>query len=266
MIWILAGTGDGRQLAWRLEQQGWPVLASSVSEYGQVLLQESMQGRVLAGPMDVLAMEETIRGYGVRLVVDATHPYAMEVTRNIGQACRQAQVPWLRYERSSPGREEASLLQGVTWAADALAAARQAAAYPGGIFLATGSRTLDIFVRELCPRRLIVRVLPTVESLQACLQAGIRPDRIAALQGPFSVEVNRALLRHYDARVLVTKESGREGGFLDKLEAARQLEIPVIAIRRPVHGEGTVFTAVDDLLEFVAAFFGPDERREAPRG
>lgn len=251
MIWVLAGTRDGRHIARRLEQEGWPVLSSSVSEYGQLLLRESVQGETLSGPLNEASMTETIRQYGIHLVIDATHPYAVIATQNIERACRQENIPRVRFERESLYQEGSESFQNITWVDDAPAAARKAKKYPGGVFLATGSRTLEVFARELGPEKLIVRVLPTPESLQACQSAGICPKRIVALQGPFSAALNRELFYQHGARVLVTKESGKTGGFLEKLEAARQLGIPVIAIKRPECRAEEVFSRVDELVDFV---------------
>lgn len=256
MIWIVAGTWDGRQIALRLEEEGWPVLASSVTDYGQLLLQESLRGETLSGPLDAESMSRVIQQRSIRLVIDATHPYAIQATRNIQQACGQEGIPWVRFERESLyGEQGSDAFDRVTWAEDVLAAAQQARAYPGGIFLATGSRSLQTFARELGPEKLIARVLPTLESIQACQAAGINPGCIVALQGPFSVELNRELLRHYGARLLITKESGKAGGFLEKVEAAGQLQLPVIAIRRPGCDAQMTFSRVEELLSHVADLF-----------
>ncbi len=252
MIWVMAGTREGRQIAGCLEQEGWTVLASSVSGYGQLLLQESVRGETLSGPLNETSMIDIIRQYGIRLVVDATHPFAVKATENIRRACREEGIPWVRFERESLSRDNLDAFDHVTWARDAGDAAHLAKNYGEGIFLTTGSRTLDIFARVLGPEKLIVRVLPAMESLQACQRAGIRPNRILALQGPFSTALNRELLTHYGARVLVTKESGRVGGFPEKLDAARQLGLPVIAIRRPECQDQEVFCRIDRLVDYVS--------------
>ncbi len=261
MIWVMAGTREGRQIAGCLEQEGWRVLTSSVTEYGQFLLQENVRGETLSGPLNETSMIEIIRRHGTCLVIDATHPFAVKATENISRACQSEGIPYVRFERESLYRESSDdAFDHVTWADDAVDAARRAKRYGDGIFLTTGSRTLEIFARELGPEKLIVRVLPVVESLQACQRAGIHPDRILALQGPFSIALNRELLHHYGARVLVTKESGRVGGFPEKLDAARDLGLPVIAIRRPKSQVQGVFSRVDELVNSVSAFMSTSSR------
>ena len=78
--------------------------------------------------------------------------------------------------------------------------------------------------------RLYVRILPGRESLELCMEQGIKGRQILALQGPFSTEMNAAILKQSDIRHMVTKNSGRTGGYREKLEAAKMLGIPVYVI------------------------------------
>ena len=78
----------------------------------------------------------------------------------------------------------------------------------------------------------------TVRSLKKCEDLGLHGAHIIAMQGPFSVELNCALLCTVQAGWLVTKEAGKRGGFAEKMEAAKQCGVSVVVIRRPVHEEG----------------------------
>ena len=93
--------------------------------------------------------------------------------------------------------------------------------------LATYSR------KEALKDRLFVRVLPGLESLSLCEKNGICGKQIIAMQGPFSLEMNRALIRQFDIKYLVTKESGRTGGFLEKIKAAEAEGITACVIGNP---------------------------------
>ncbi|MEI3167671.1 MAG: precorrin-6A/cobalt-precorrin-6A reductase [Lachnospiraceae bacterium] len=85
---------------------------------------------------------------------------------------------------------------------------------------------------------MFARVLPDSQVLKKCEDLGLHGAHIIAMQGPFSVELNCALLRTVQAGWLVTKEAGKRGGFAEKIEAARQCGVSVVVIRRPVHEEG----------------------------
>ena len=104
----------------------------------------------------------------------------------------------------------------------------------GAALITTGSKELAAFTQiPDYKERLYLRVLPAVGSIQTCLAFGFPAKRIIAMQGPFSKELNVALMRQFAIKILVTKESGREGGFPEKREAARELGVQLIVLRRP---------------------------------
>ena len=97
------------------------------------------------------------------------------------------------------------------------------------------SRNLSKFTSAECLRdcRLIARVLPTAEVIGLCEDLGLAPDQIVALQGPFSAALNRELFLRYEAEVIITKNSGTLGGTDTKVQAAAELDLPLIVIDRP---------------------------------
>ena len=155
------------------------------------------------------------------LCVDATHPYAVDATRNIRTACRTAGV---EYHRLLPAGS--MVLQSAAHVADFLAQTQ------GNVLLATGAKELPAFA-QLAPERLYPRVLPTLDGIAACEAAHIPHKNILALQGPFSYALNRALLEQFSIRFLVTKDGGAAGGFAEKAQAAADTGVQLIVIRRP---------------------------------
>jgi precorrin-6A/cobalt-precorrin-6A reductase len=252
VILVLAGTRDGRELAADLARQGWPVSIAVVSDYGRKLAaQDGLT--VHTGCRDTAGLVALLRTEGVRAVVDASHPYAAAVSRNVQEACAALGLPYLRYERPPAPLPEYDKLYR---AADAATAARLAAGLGKVVFLATGSRTLAVFKNEplLAGHRLIARVLPEPEVLAVCRRLGFAPGDIVALQGPFSHQLNAALFREYAADVIVTKNSGLVGGTDSKLSAARELGLPVVVIDRPAAEYSRVaadFGAVGDFIREV---------------
>ena len=123
----------------------------------------------------------------------------------------------------------------VRFAADHNEAAEMAFAEGRPVFLTTGARNLAPYA-EAARRTgvpLAVRILDAPESPAACRAAGIPEDRIIAGRGPFSLQENLAAIRRFDIGVIVTKESGRAGGFDAKLAAAQQANCRLIVLRRP---------------------------------
>ncbi|MBM7867205.1 precorrin-6A reductase [Heliobacterium gestii] len=236
MIWVVAGTKDARHLIERIWTAGLPVFASVVTEYGAQLLQASFSGAVPIhqGAMDLPAMTAFVREKGISAVIDATHPFARAVSENLMQLAAGERIAYLRYERPSIGLAEyADLIAVGNWeeALAALAAAREG----DTVFLATGSRSLPQVVPPLLQKKLrpVARILPDLESLRQCLELGLQPDQIIAMQGPFDEDLNRAMFAQTKTRWLVTKESGAVGGADAKLRAAAGMGLRTILIRRP---------------------------------
>ena len=151
---------------------------------------------------------------GADLCVDATHPYAVDATRNIRTACRTAGVEYHRLLRAqSPLPAGSMVFQSAAHVADFLVQTQ------GNVLLATGAKELPAFA-QLAPERLYPRVLPTLDGIAACEAAHIPHKNILALQGPFSYALNRALLEQFSIRFLVTKDGGAAGGFAEKAQAA----------------------------------------------
>ena len=92
-------------------------------------------------------------------------------------------------------------------------------------------------------------MLPLDASLALCREAGVQPSHILAMQGPFSEEMDTAMLRAVSAKWLVTKDGGEAGGFAAKVAAARKAGANVLVIGRPKQREGKSFSQVLDSLE-----------------
>lgn len=244
---VFAGTAQGRRLAVALCAVQREVWVSVATGYGRELQEGNAPEnlRVREGRMDREAMRAFLREGGFSAAVDATHPYAQEVSENLRAACEDCYIPCLTLRR------EETPLPGCVLAEDARDAARRCAALPGNILLATGAKELPVFCREPGLReRLYPRVLPLPESLARCRENGIPPGRIIAMQGPFSHELNLALMRRFSIAVLVTKDGGREGGMPEKLSAAREHGARVVVLRRPP-AAGADYTE-EDILRIIS--------------
>ena len=249
-ILIFGGTTEGRELAERLAaeipERGWPksqraqndaerkrdfLTVSVATELGAEELQKIEGIGILVGRMDIPAMKKTLCGYD--LCIDATHPYAVEATKNIRTACEETGVQYRRLLRE-PGEETNG--PEVVYVSSAEDAAAFLVSREGRILLTTGAKEVGAF-SEIARERLYVRILPMKESLLACERAGVPHRNVVAMYGPFSQEMNEAILRQFRIDWLVTKEAGEAGGFPEKIAAARAAGVRTVVIRRPVeHG------------------------------
>lgn len=232
---IFAGTTEGRELVEFLGTQNVQVYACVATEYGQTLLPHSDNVTVSAARLTQPEMEALFQKEQFQLVIDATHPYAAAVTENIVAACAAAGVEYHRLLRADvEGAGQAVYVENIPQAVEFLSGTT------GTILLTTGSKELKCFAPlPDFAQRVYARVLPMQESLNLCREAGLQPSHILAMQGPFSTELNIAMLKTVGASILVTKASGIAGGFPEKLEAARALGLTAVIIGRPPQQAGT---------------------------
>lgn len=251
-VLIFGGTTEGRTLSERLADAGIPHTVCVATEYGEQMQGEHLLVRVRRGRLDETEMRKLMREGAYGAVVDATHPYACAVTANIRQAAEQEHIPCLRLLReiSEEGKKESKTEnRRICCFQDHKTCAEALTQTPGNILLTTGSKDLEIYCKDPeVHSRLYVRVLPGQESIGMCMRYAIPPDRVIAMQGPFSAELNLALLRQFQIACLVTKASGRTGGYEEKLQAAEQAGIPVYVIGRPAEA-GLSFGQVCHRLE-----------------
>lgn len=238
---IFAGTIEGYELSRFASGQGIHTCACVATEYGRKSLTENEFLHLSDGRMDAAAMREFLRAEMPKMVIDATHPYADKVTLNIREAIErlpEEQRPkYLRVLRRKA--EHTGTAGNAVYVEDADSAALFLKDTTGNILLTTGSKELPSFAeQEELRGRIIARVLPLPEPLQICIRSGIEAKHIVAMQGPFSQEMNEAVLRHYDCKYMVTKESGSAGGFAEKLEAAYVCGVTPVVIGRPFEEEG----------------------------
>lgn len=235
---LFAGTTEGRQLAQDLAGQGWQIAACTATDYGAQLMEPRPGLTVQAGRLDQRGIEALLAEEGFSCAVDATHPYAREATENIRRACQAQGVPCLRLLRP-PSASSAE--EGVLWARDAAEAAEKLCGLPGNILLTTGSKELEIFTRVTdYQSRAYLRILPMGEAVERAAALGFARGHIIAMQGPFSLALNRALLEQYQIQTMVTKDGGGPGGFEDKRRAAKLAGAALLAIGRPPEAEGAL--------------------------
>ena len=252
MIFVAAGTKDGRELALSLVSAGFSVVVSVVSQYGRELLEKCGEGLIINDkPLDGDGLAVYMARQQIEVFVDASHPYAAGVSKNAMLACRRLNIPYIRYERP----RAKTLYDKVHLVADYEEAAKCAVSLAKNIFLTTGSRNLKNFCTSpyLAGCTVTVRVLPSAEVIAECLELGLSPGNIVAMEGPFSQKLNEELFKKYNAGVIVSKNSGQTGGTDTKIAAAAALNLPVVIIDRPKLDYTNVATTFDEVLEFVVA-------------
>lgn len=240
---LFGGTVEGRLLAQRMAENGYQVTCSVATEYGKDLITPQAGLTVRMGRLDEGEMEQLMEAGAFALVVDATHPYAAEVSKNIRRAAEKTALPYYRLLRPAEQAE------GVIWVDSIVQAAEYLAQSGETALLSTGSKELEPFTQVPgYQERLWVRVLPSMVSLELALTAGFPASHIICMQGPFTEALNTAMLEQIGAKVLVSKDSGKAGGFGEKARAAQNAGAKLLVIRRPVEETGQTLEELTSLL------------------
>lgn len=248
---IFAGTTEGRELLEALSRNiggsGLTVLACVATDYGKELLPEGLAHiRVRSGRLTEDEMTALMKEKRFDYVIDTTHPYARLASENIKAACRKAGLEYIRVLRSS----------GVTKQMDCMffgsheEVVEYLNGHDGNVLLTIGSKELLKYtkVREY-RTRIFPRVLPMPDVLESCGVLGFSGKQLILMQGPFTAELNAALINQVKARYIVSKDSGETGGFLEKYQAAQETGAALLVVGREKAEEGLSPKAVMEFLE-----------------
>ncbi len=242
-IVLFGGTTEGRKLAEYLAGHEVQVYVCVTTSYGESLMNASNL-HITHEPMDEEEMDRFFKEVRPDFVIDATHPYAREVTAHVKEACLECGLTYLRLVRESTDPvEKAVYVEDIVTAADYLTETT------GNILVTTGSKELQAYTRIPQYReRIYARVLPTSDVVRTCEELGFAGPHLICMQGPFSEEMNRVVLKEHQIRYLVTKDSGVEGGFPQKAAAAEDTGATLVVIGRPEEEEGYTYTEMIRLL------------------
>jgi len=246
---VFAGTTEGHRLARFLKAHDAIDSADFcvATEYGRDMLSDIEGLTVLVGRMKIDAMESLFVRNRYCAVIDATHPYATAVSSNIVKAASSTGLEYIRVIRREDNYSNYNLIA-VDSACEAVKILNKT---NESFLLTTGTKELDVFRSvDAFEKRTIARVLPSVTSLKSCLDAGLRPDHIICMQGPFSREMNLATMKQYGLQCLVTKVTGQAGGFSEKVSLAEE-GYNVIVIGRPINEQGVTPEEAEERLRIL---------------
>ncbi|HSQ90036.1 precorrin-6A reductase [Romboutsia sp.] len=249
MILVLGGTSDSLEICDRINKhENLSYILSVTTSYGEALAKKHAK-KVIIGKLSKEDMIDFIEKNNINKIIDATHPYAIEVSKNAIECAKEKNIDYLRYERKSLIEEISYKNKYVVSSIEE--ACKLAREKGSNIFIGTGSKNLPQVVDYIPDRNLIVRVLPTSDVILSCEKLGLNADNIIAMKGPFSQSINEELYKHYDIDIVVTKESGVNGGFLEKVNACETLDIPVIIITREKIDYPMVINYIDELKKIL---------------
>ncbi|MDR4508163.1 MAG: precorrin-6A reductase [Candidatus Brocadiaceae bacterium] len=253
MVLVLSGTEEGRELVKRLHNEGVGLLTTVATPYGKKMFEQiGLASLCLQSRLDAYGFSQLIVEKEINTVIDATHPYAIEVSRNAMEACNKTNIRYVRFERQQTEIPNLPLIHKVKTMEEAV---DRSGMLGQTIFLTTGISGVAPFIVLKDKKDLYVRILPISEHIDVCINMGISPKNIIAMHGPFSEDLNRAMFRQYHINTVVTKESGAVGGVSEKIRAALHEEIDVIVIMRPRINVSEIYSSIDKVVHAVKETF-----------
>ncbi len=225
-ILLFGGTSEGRELTQLLADAGIRVCVSVATERG--LQDFAVDNPLVSLRQGSLTHEEKVEIMGeFDVVVDATHPYAQSISGHVRAAAKAAGKPYLRVLRPLGDTAGCLLAESLE---DVLALIPE----KGAVLATTGAKELARY--QTLPqyrKRLVARILDDEASIEKARAIGLPEEHILAGRGPFSQEDNEEIIRRFNIKTLVTKESGATGGYPEKLAAARACGVTLVVIARP---------------------------------
>lgn len=240
-VLLLGGTSGASQLAQALHRAGVPAVFSYAG-VTQTPVAQPLPTRT-GGFGGVQGLEEFIRSERITHVVDATHPFAAQMSRNACAACEGTGKPLLALERA-PWLAQA----GDQWidVPDMEGAAAALPQQPARVFLAVGRKQLAAFAQQP-GHHYLLRLVDAPEPGHVPLPHAT----VVVGRGPFSAQDDEALLRTHRIGWLVAKNAGGEAT-RGKLDAARALGLPVVMVQRPALPERLRTDDVAAVLHWIA--------------
>ena len=249
MIGFILGTSEGRKILSLMNKYTHDIAVSTATTYGGELLKEFNIKVLNTKPLNKEEMLTWISSNKIDVLVDASHPYAQEVTKTALECANELEIQYVRYERQGAlenvDGEDIIRVKSYDEAIDIIKE------IDGNVLNTTGGNNVSKFLNLDFKYRIIHRILPSPKVLTKIVDAGISIKDIIALQGPISYELEKAFIKQYDVKAILTKDSGTQGGVLEKLKAIRECKIKLIVIENPKFIYDLEFNDEEKLIEFL---------------
>ena len=250
MIGLISGTSEGKELLSNLNRYTDNILVSTATSYGGELLKDYKYKYLNTTPLDKENMIKLFKEKKVEVLIDASHPYALEVSKNAMEVCNCIGIEYIRFEREKIiekflEEEKISVVESYEDLYSKLKYIK------GNILNTTGSRNMDKIIKLNLENRIIHRVLPSLKVIKECFDLGVELHNIIAIKGPISYDLNRAFIREYNAKAILLKDSGKEGGTEEKIRAAIDENIYAIVVDRKSLDYKNKFNNKEEVIKYL---------------
>lgn len=251
MIGFVLGTGEGRAILSHVNKYTDEIVVSTATEYGYEIYKEFKAKHFNYRPLNEDEFKDLITKFGIDTFVDASHPYACEVSKTLIKVCNDLNIEYIRYERKSyfndlKDNENIIFIDKYEYLEELFKN------IDGNILNTTGSNNaLKIEGLKSEKNRIIHRILPSPKVISRLLDNGISMENIIAIKGPFGFEINNGIIKEYKIKALITKDSGEEGGMKEKIDSALINNVKIIVIKRLEVNYGSKFNNIEEMINFI---------------
>lgn len=246
-VWLIGGTSDSATIANILAKSEISSIITVTTNSAKTLYKSSAE--IVIGCLNQDAMGSFCQRNSIKAVIDASHPYATEVSQQAIAVTTQLKIPYLRYERENrhwTSKNDANVIELDSF--DCLLTGNYLR--NKRVLLTVGCKVLPRFRPWQNQATLFARVLPKLKSLETAIAAGFTSDRLIAIRPPLSASTETALWQQWQISLVITKASGKAGGEELKRQVAARLGIPLIVIARPQISYPLQTSEIEEVLAF----------------
>ncbi|MDJ0846325.1 cobalt-precorrin-6A reductase [Crocosphaera sp.] len=244
-LWLIGGTGDSVTIVNSIASHSFPCLVTVTTATASQLYPTNSMITVKIGKLDTVGIQQLCHQQTIRGIIDASHPFAVNISRQVIDFANAEGIPYLRYERPSfISHSSAIYLDSFQELITGKYLQNKR------VLLTVGCQALPRFKSWHQKALLYTRILPKLTSLEMAIKSGFPESQIIALRPPISLELERALWQQWNINLVVTKASGKQGGEAIKGQVAEELGIPLIIIKRPLLDYPQQTEQISDIIEF----------------
>ena len=235
-ILLLGGTKDSTEIIKHLKKNyECNILTTTTTEYGSKLAIESGSDETISKPLLKNELIELINKSDFDVLIDATHPFASHITQTSISVSEICEIPYIRFERPPLNLEDIDTSHIIYAESFEIAGKIISERFSDkNILHFAGANTMEDILKNVSSERFYPRILKVKSSIEKCEKLAIPQNHIIAMKGVSSLNENIDLIEKYNASVIITKESGKTGGVIEKIKAANTKDIAIIMIKRPI--------------------------------
>lgn len=251
-IWLIGGTVDSRPIVKALIDKDLPCVVTVTTTEAKNLYPVNSLVTLRVGSLAAENIPDFLSRENIKAIVDASHPFASQITGTVTEIATQHNIPYLRFERP-----RLPLGKNTVEVPDLATLLKGEYLHHQRVLLTLGTRWLSHFQPLQSQSTLFARILPYPQALEMAIAAGFTSDRIIALRPPIGESLEKALWQSWAIDVVITKASGAQGGELIKQKVAAALGTKLIRIARPKTAIGEITHDLVRIYQFCQGHLSP---------